>query len=217
MSQLTIKSRVSYDSGMRDTRTGILEALHVRGGQTVSELAGALRVTRTAVTAHLAALQAEGAVTRAGLRRGRRRPSIVYEATRRTGALFPSGYEELSAALLEALAGGTRSRLEGVLRQVGRGWIERDRARVDGLWGSARIEVVRQILEERGFLPTVERAAEGYVLREHHCPLMRLTAVHPEVCDMVHRWLEGLVGGPVRRAQCLRDGTRYSEYQTAPP
>jgi predicted ArsR family transcriptional regulator len=70
----------------------------------------------------------------------------------------------------------------------------------------------RQVLEERGFLPTLETREDGRVLREHNCPLVRLTAEHPEVCEVVHRWLESLLGVPVRRTQCLRQGHPHSEY-----
>jgi hypothetical protein len=64
----------------------------------------------------------------------------------------------------------------------------------------------------RGFLPVLERTADGYQLREHNCPLMRLTADYPEVCDMVQRWLEALFGAHLDRVRCLRLGHPYSAY-----
>jgi predicted ArsR family transcriptional regulator len=78
--------------------------LRVRGGQTVPDLVRALRLTRTAVLNHLAALQAQGFVQRQGMRRGTRRPSVVYEVTPAADALFPKKYEAFAAAVLDALS-----------------------------------------------------------------------------------------------------------------
>jgi predicted ArsR family transcriptional regulator len=61
-------------------------------------------------------------------------------------------------------------------------------------------------------MPELERTVAGYILREHNCPVMRLAVAHPEVCDMVHRWLEALFGTSLTRTQCLRRGDAYSAY-----
>jgi predicted ArsR family transcriptional regulator len=197
---------------MQETRRRIVELLRVRGGQTVQDLVVALRLTRTAVISHLGVLQAEGLVTRRGLRRGKRRPSMIYETTRAADSAFPQAYEAFAAAVLSALKEEDPSALRAALRRVGEGWVERDRHRVEGLKGQARVEVTRQILEERGFLPALDRADGTYVLREHNCPVLRLAVDHAEVCDIVHRWMESLVGAPLVRVQCMRNGDAFSEY-----
>ncbi len=194
---------------MQETRRRIVELLRVRGGLTVQDLMVALRLTRTAVISHLGVLQAEGLVTRRGLRRGKRRPSVVYETTRSADSAFPQAYEAFAAAVLNAL----KEKDPSALRRVGEGWIERDRHRVEGLKGQARVQATRQILEERGFLPALERADVTYILREHNCPVMRLAADYAEVCDLVHRWMESLVGAPLARVQCMRRGDAFSEYR----
>jgi predicted ArsR family transcriptional regulator len=198
---------------MHETRHRIVELLRIRGGQTVQDLVVALRLTRTAVISHLGVLQAEGLVTRRGLRRGKRRPSIVYETTRLADSAFPQAYEAFAAAVLDALKEEDPSALRAALRRVGEGWVERDRHRVEGLEGQARVDVVRQILEERGFLPALERHNGTYVLREHNCPVLRLATDHAEVCDIIHRWMESLVGTPLARVQCMRRGDAFSEYR----
>ena len=202
---------------MQETRRRIIELLRIQGGQTVRDLTASLRLTRTGVINHLAALQAAGLVTRRGLRRGKRRPSILYETTRSADSAFPQAYDAFAAAVLDALKRGTPSALRAALRRVGEGWVERDRHRVEGLKGRGRAEAVRQILEEQGFLPTLERAGGAYVLREHNCPVLRLAVDHGEVCDVVHRWMESLVGAPLTRAQCMRRGGAFSEYRFRAP
>ena len=198
---------------MQETRREILELLRVRGGQTVPDLVAALRLTRTAVLNHLATLQAEGFVKRQGVRRGTRRPSAVYETTPAADALFPKGYEAFAAAVLDALGRSEPGRLARTLKSVGDEWIERDAPQVRRLRGRARLEEARKILAERGFMPVVTAAGGARLLREHNCPVMRLAVDHAEVCDMVHRWLESLVGEPLIRVRCMRRGEPFSEYR----
>ena len=131
------------------------------------------------------------------LRAGRRRPSVVYVLTPKADALFPKAYDGFAAAVLEEIKREGPGELRALLRRVGNRWIAHDLPRVEGLRGAARLERVREILDERGFLPVLERAGQGYVLREHNCPVMQLALMHEEICEMVHRWLEALAGFPV--------------------
>jgi predicted ArsR family transcriptional regulator len=197
---------------VQDTRRRILELLRRGGGLTVEDLTHALRVTRTAITTQLAALQAEGLVTRGGLRRGQRRPSVVYALTPAADALFPKAYEDFAASLLEEIKRAGDTDLKRVLTRISDRWIRRDLPLVEGLKGPARLQRVREILEERGFMPALDRTSEGYLLREHNCPVMRLAQEHAEVCDMVHRWLEALFGTKLTRVRCLRRGDPFSAY-----
>jgi predicted ArsR family transcriptional regulator len=184
----------------------------LHGGQTVEDLAEALKVTRTAVTSHLSALAADGLVARQGLRPGRRRPSVLYVLTPAADRLFPKAYDDFAEALLMAAEKEGRSRLERLLGTVAEQWIARDLPRVKALRGRKRLERAREILAVRGFMPALELTRGGYLLREHNCPAMRLAVAHPEVCDMVHRWLEALLGTSLTRTRCLRQGDPFSEY-----
>ena len=205
-------------SRMQDTRRRIVELLRVRGGQSVEELARVLRLTRTAVVSHLSALQAEGQVARGDLRPGRRRPSRLYVVTAAADAVFPKTYDQFAASLLDELEREGPDTLTRVLARLGDSWAAQDLPKVKGLRGSARLEMAQRILSERGFMPTLERRGGGFTLREHNCPVMVLAVAHPEICTMVHRWLEALVGVPLERVRCMRQGEPFSEYvaQSAP-
>ncbi len=178
----------------------------------MSELTTALGLTRAAVTSHLEALRADGFVLRGELRPGARRPSTVYVLTPAADDLFPKTYSDFAALILEEVAQEGTESLRRLLHRVGDRWIARDLPRLEGLTGHERLDRVKEIMAERGFMPVLEHTNAGYVFREHNCPLMRLVAAHPEVCDMVHRWLEILIGTPIRRTQCLRNGDLFSAY-----
>jgi predicted ArsR family transcriptional regulator len=194
-------------------RLAILEALQVHGDRTVASLARALRVTRSAIRHHLAALQADGLVTRRGVQLGKRRPSALYGLTPESESAFPQIYGEFATSVLAELHAGNVRDLHDVLRKVGDRWAAQDLPRVAGLQGHARLKRVRDILAERGFMPALERSRDGYELREYNCPVAPLAAGYVEICDMVHRWLERLLGVPVTRMKCMRQGEQYSIYR----
>jgi predicted ArsR family transcriptional regulator len=202
---------------MQETRQRIVELLRVRGGQTIEELARVLHLTRTAVVSHLSALQAEGLIARGSLRPGRRRPSRLYVVTAAADVIFPKTYDQFAAFLLDELEREGPDTLTRVLARLGDRWVAQDLPKVKGLRGSARLETAQRILKRRGFMPTLERRDGGFTLREHNCPVMVLAVAHPEICTMVHRWLEALVGVPLERVRCMRQGEPFSEYvaQTA--
>lgn len=204
-------------SAIHSVRPAILEALRIHGDQTVASLARALRVTRSAIRHHLGALQADGLVSRRGVRFGKRRPSTLYGLTPESQTAFPQIYGDFAISILAELDARNTRDLHDVLSKVGDRWVAQDFPRVAGLHGHARLKRVREILSERGFMPALKRSGGGYELREYNCPVAPLAAAYTEVCDMVHRWLEGLLGVPVTRVQCMRQGEQYSAYALRDP
>jgi predicted ArsR family transcriptional regulator len=144
-----------------------------------------------------------------------RRPSNVYELTAEADRLFPKVYDDFAAALIDEIKHRRPDDLQGYLERIADRWIARDLPRVSGLHGLARFERAKEILAERGFMPVLEQMPDGYQLHEHNCPLMRLTVDYPEVCTMVHRYLEALLGTQLNRVRCLRLGDHFSAYVIA--
>lgn len=201
---------------MHETRQRIVDLFRLEGAHTIEGLCAALGLSRTAVKSHLMALRAEGYIRLWGLQTGTRRPSNVYELTAAADELFPKTYDDFAAALLREIKRQRPHELKNYLDRVADRWIARDRPRVDGLDGIQRRESAAQILAERGFMPVLQETPDGYELREHNCPLMRLTSDHPELCTMVARWLEVLFGVRLNRTRCLRLGDPFSAYTLAP-
>ena len=197
---------------MHETREKIVELLRLQGTHTVESLCAALSLSRTAVKSHLTALRAEGLVRRRGLRPGTRRPSNVYELTPEADRLFPKIYDDFAAALIDEIRQQRPDDLVGYLDGIADRWIARDLSLVNELHGPKRFERAKDILAGRGFMPVLEHTPNGYRLHEHNCPLMKLTADYPEVCSMVHRWLEALFGAQLNRVRCLRLGDPFSAY-----
>jgi predicted ArsR family transcriptional regulator len=136
----------------------------------------------------------------------------VYALTASAETYFPKGYDDFAAQLLEEIQRQGKGNLARLLRRVGDRWIDRDLPRLKDHHGRERMERAKEILAERGFMPTLNATQTGYLLREHNCPLIRLAVAEPEVCSMVHRWLEALFGTTLTRTRCMRQGDPASDY-----
>jgi predicted ArsR family transcriptional regulator len=197
---------------MHDRRRLALDALRLHGGLTLNELCRELRLTRTAAANRLAQLRAEGLVVEAGLRPGKRRPSVVYALAPEADRVFPQAYERMAVDLLDEISRRGARYLRQILQRVGRRWIARDAEALQKLPRHARIEAGTKVLAARGFMPALEAGATSYTLRNHNCPIARVCGAHHEAADMVKQWIEALYGTPVQRSSCICLGARYCEY-----
>lgn len=204
---------------LRPARGRIVSLLRP-GPRTVDDLARALGVTDNAVRAHLAALQRDGIVDRAGSRPTGRKPAATYTLTDQGERLFPRAYGLILVRLLDELHGKLRSRdLEELLRGIGR---RLGRAGRPGR-GSAgqqtleqRLETVAEVFRELGGMPVLEKTEGGYLVRGAGCPLAEAVREHPEVCQLAESLVEELVRLPVREC-CDRDGTPHCRFEIAAP
>ena len=104
------------------TRSRVIDLLR-REQRTVDELARALDVTDNAVRMHLDALERDGLVRQAGVRRSGQagKPATVYEITVDAESGFSRVYAPVLGVLVETLSERLSEReLEAVLRETGR-------------------------------------------------------------------------------------------------
>jgi predicted ArsR family transcriptional regulator len=197
---------------MRDRPRNLLDLMRVRGDVTVDELAAELKLTRTTIVNHLNRLMGEGYVRRSGLRRGRRRPSVVYKLTPSADRIFPQLYEEFLNDVLEDLGSRRPPTIKQVICDVRDHWIARDLPVVKGFRGKQRINRALDILSKRGFMPALQRRGRVAVLQQYNCPLVRLCERYPDVPDMILRWIKALFGTPTTRSGCIAMGNASCSY-----
>lgn len=202
--------------GMRDRSGNLLDLMRMRSEVTVDELATELRLTRPTVVNHLNSLMGDGLVKRAGLRRGSRRPSVVYKLTANADRVFPQGYEELLSDVLGELSSRRPSSSKRVICGVLDRWIARDLPAVKGLRGEQRVDRALVVLSKRGFMPTLEGPRWRRVLQQHNCPLRRVCESYPDVRDLILRWIGALFGVTITRAGCVATGSTSCSYVFGP-
>jgi predicted ArsR family transcriptional regulator len=198
------------------TTRGQIVVLLRRARRTVDDLAGALGLTNNAIRAHLTSLERDGLIQQHGLRRGARRPSLVYELTTQAEQLFPNAHEPV----LGRLVGVLRDRLppedvDAALREVGRR-IASDYPPPAG-GPSARLEAAGGVLSALGGLTDVETLPDGRLaLRGFSCPLIGSQPVQDDLCTVAESLVAELSGLAVTQ-QCERpaDGAPHCLFVVA--
>jgi len=198
----------------KGTRGRILDLLR-RSALTANEIAAELQLTHNAVRGHLAALQRDGLVREAGLRRGGTRPAVVYQLVPRADSVFSRAYIPFVAQLLRILGERmSKAELDDLMQTVGR----RLAAEWPRLQGSLkeRVEAAALLLEELGSLTKIESWDGGFILRGYGCLLGEAVHGRPEVCRAVESLLTHLVEAPVREC-CERGEHPRCCFEISPP
>ena len=179
---------------------GRLVALLRGGGLTADDIASRLGVSRSAIRAHMAGMERDGVVRRAGQRPGTTRPSHIFELTPEVEQLLSSAYLPFLTQLVDVLAIELPpDRLEAMLRRAGmRLADELTRGRRPAGRLSSRVAMMSELLnEELGALTHVEQNG-GYTIRGVGCPLAALTGKHPGVCLAMESLVAEVVGASAR-------------------
>jgi predicted ArsR family transcriptional regulator len=206
-----------WDPHFFGTTRGQIVALLRRARQTVDDLAAVLHLTDNAVRAHLVRLERDGLVRQHGIRRGERRPALVYELTPEAEGLFPKAYAPALARLLEVLS---EHASPDEVRQLAQESGRRLAAGYSVHAGSPRerLQAAADALSSFGGLAEVyadDTDAEGGLLLEgFSCPLGGLVADHPELCALAEA-LVSEVSGLEMRETCERTpgGTPHCRFQ----
>lgn len=194
------------------TRSRVVDLLR-RGPLTLDELAAELAVTRTAIRLQLTALERDGQVARRGVRRGKTKPSQVYELTaigeRELSRAYIPVLTELLHVLSDRLDG---AEFESVMRAVGRRLVE---ARpTAGGTPRARVDQASTLLNRFGGLTEVEVQGPDLVIKSHGCPLAATAVDHPETCSAMESLVSEFVGASVMQ-ECDRSDRPRCRFRLA--
>jgi len=182
-----------------DATRGRLLTLLREGTWTVDDLASRLDLTDNAVRFHLAALEREGGVAKAGLqkRSGAGQPSILYSLTRAADEAFSRAYAPVLAAVVEELHTVMADRqLAAFLERVGK--------RLAGGWKHTsdslrkRITGASDLLNSLGGITTVERSGDSWRIVGRACPLASAVEADHCVCSVVTALVSSVVDAEVR-------------------
>ncbi len=173
---------------------------------TIDGLAGMLGLTDNAVRFHIAGLERDGSVERAGVRKpdGAGKPAFLYALTRETDISFSRAYAPVLVACLAELRDDMSSQaLIKLLRRVG------ERLARSTLVSSgpleARVGDASALLNQLGGLTTVEEGPDSFRIVGLACPLGAAVAEEPCLCHAVESLLTQVVGTEVTE-QCDRSG-----------
>ena len=193
---------------LASTRGRILDLVR-RKSRTVDELAGELSLTDNAVRLHLDALEEDGFVRSAGVRRDGSvgKPATVYELGPDGDVALSRAYLPFLSALLASLDERLTAReLRTVMRDVGQRLAGEPSDRPPAL--ESRVRAAARVLNDLGGATSVERREDGalLVIQGCGCPLSAAVRGHEDVCLAVQTMLSEMTGADVR--ECCDHGGR---------
>jgi predicted ArsR family transcriptional regulator len=189
-----------------DATRGRLLALLREGAWTVDDLAARLDLTDNAVRFHLAALEREGGVAKAGVQRrpGAGKPAVLYSLTRAADEAFSRAYAPVLAACVEELRSlMSGSQLAAFLERVGKRLAGEQKATADSL--RKRVAGASELLNSLGGITVVERSGDDYRIVGRACPLASAVEADPCVCSVVTSLVSSVVDAEVKE-NCDRSG-----------
>jgi predicted ArsR family transcriptional regulator len=200
------------------TRRTILYAIKSRGEAGAEELAGDLGVTVSAMRQHLASLASDGLVEHEQVRDGRGRPRHRYHLTERADALFPRAYAEITNELLGYVDDVDHELLEKVFRRRRDRRISQANARLAGKSFDERVAELTRILDEDGYLATVEPGEDGtYRIIEHNCAILGIARKYNQACASEIEFIRSVLpDAEVTRVSHIVAGARRCAYLVAP-
>ena len=200
-----------------ESSRGRIASLLRRENLTAEELASRLKVTTSAVRAHLASMERDGLVHRAGQKRGATRPSHIFELTPEVEQLLSGLYVPMLTHLMDVFASGVRpDQLKKIMRRTGRSMAgEFAAARTSGSL-EARVAAANQLLiRQVGAVTHVVRSNGGFTIHGAACPIAGISNKHPAACLVVEGFLREIVGAPVREC-CDRRGRPRCCFEVKP-
>jgi predicted ArsR family transcriptional regulator len=194
------------------TREAVARLLMERGPVAAVEVAEVLGLSGPAVRRHVDALITDGEaqVAKPARRgpRGRGRPARHYALTDTGRARFGHGYDDLAVAALRYLSEqGGESAVRGFAHARVAELIGAGADQVAAAQGpAARADALAGVLTSRGYAAQARTAGTGVQLCQHHCPVARVAAEFPVLCEAETRAFADLLGTHVQRLATIARG-----------
>jgi DeoR family suf operon transcriptional repressor len=198
---------------MKTTRDRILQTLLRYPRSTIESLAKAVGINAISVRHHLTNLQMEALVSAEEERHGVGRPRLVYSLTEDGLEKFPTRYLRLTSRLLTQMKDKfPQPMVSEMFKEVATSMAEEYATELKGLNVEERLEVMKGVLAEEGFVVEWEKNEAGYLIHEITCPYLQVGQAHPEVCTVDQTLISKMLAVPANKIQCILSGAAHCTY-----
>jgi DeoR family transcriptional regulator, suf operon transcriptional repressor len=198
---------------MKSTRERILQSLLHHPRSTINVLADEIGINPISVRHHLTNLQAEGLISAAEERHGVGRPRLVYSLTEDGLERFPTRYLRLTTRLLSQMKEQLpQPMVSDMFKQVATSLAAEHEQQLIGLGIEERLNVMKELLGEEGFVVEWEKKDQDYLIHEITCPYLQVGHVHPEVCNVDQTLISKMLAVPANKIQCILSGAAHCTY-----
>ncbi len=198
---------------MKSTRDRILQTLVSQPRSTITDLARAVEINAISVRHHLTSLEAEGLISAEEERHGVGRPRLVYFLTEKGLERFPTRYFRLTNRLLDqirdTLPGETVQKL---FVQMANDVASKYISRTQNLPIEEKLELLKEVLAQEGFVVEWEKKADQYQIHEVTCPYYHVGQSHPEVCSIDQTLISSMLSIPAEKIHCVLRGDANCTY-----
>lgn len=172
------------------TRDAVLSLLLRQGESTAADLARAQGVSVQAMRRHLRSLEEESLVEATTASAGPGRPTNHWRLTSRGQERFGDGSETFALGLLHSMAATLPAdTVSTLMEQQAAVKASSYRGQIGGGTLEDRLERLTELRRAEGYVAdlgrdsSVEAPREAWLIREHHCSVMRIAEEFPQVCD----------------------------------
>ena len=194
------------------TRRAVVELLKQRGEATVADLAAELALTAQGVRGQLKELEDAGFVAHRRRTDGRGRPTHCYSLTPAAGALFPQRYGDLTNELLDYV---DPALVPDLFEKRRRRRTEGARTRLDGKPFPDRVAELARILDEDGYLASVEQVDDRtWRIIEGNCAILDVALRYGHACSSELAFLRDVMpDADIERVSHIVAGARACAYE----
>ena len=195
------------------TRDTILHTIKSSQQASVEGLAEVAQVSPVTVRHHLNALQADGLIESASIRRKVGRPYYVYSLSEKGHELFPKRYVRLTSRLLDEMkARLPEDVVNEVFENVVLSVVEEHRGEYEHLGFEERLDYLVDLLADEGFLASWENSDDNYTLTEYSCPYISVGRSHSEICTIDKDLIVNILQTPVQQMSCMLEGDECCQF-----
>jgi len=193
-----------------------LERLRRLGAATVQDIGDALQVTATAVRQRLSRLHGLGLIEREVQRAGRGRPHHLYRVSEQALRVLGDNYNELALILWREFQKISNPETREALRQnIQNSMAARFSSVSQGTTLQERLEILRSLMQEKGYSVEIQDRDGSPVLRETNCPYHDLANDDRTICEMEEEVFSKLLGVPFKLTSCCQDASHHCEFEVA--
>jgi len=193
-----------------NTREKILQSLMRSPGSTIQELADAVGINPISVRHHITSLQMAGLIRAEEERHGVGRPRQVYSLTEDGLEHFPTRYLRLTSRLLTQMKEKLpEAVVSEMFTQVATDLADRHEAQFKNMNIEERLDTMKELLAEEGFVVEWEKKGDTYHIHEITCPYLQVGQNHPEVCTVDQTLISRMLALPAEKIQCILSGAAH--------
>ncbi len=195
-------------------RMEILSILKLHGPLSASDIASKFGTGVSAVRPHLERLAADELVTIEIVRGGRGRPRYRFALTESAEHEFPNDYESLAVDLFNGAAQiGGDDMLDRLFDIREASLYSLLKPRVDAKNLEGKLKQIDGVLNQLGYMSSVEREADGFVLYARNCPVPAISDHSSMPCQCEKNVLERLLDVDIAAEETGYDSSRPCKFK----